>query len=126
MRAELPRMLWTSATSSRSFICIDVGRRKENAGLGDRTGRPRYPAVDGAAIKGAMIFNCVLYILQNYIMPEPFTLRYFLWELSVCVFVIWDLVTIPLEAFQWSVDAGSFSKTMRWMVRLFWTSDVCI
>eukprot|EP00929_Paragymnodinium_shiwhaense_P008765 TRINITY_DN112736_c0_g1_i2.p1 TRINITY_DN112736_c0_g1~~TRINITY_DN112736_c0_g1_i2.p1 ORF type:complete len:958 (-),score=201.33 TRINITY_DN112736_c0_g1_i2:326-3199(-) len=71
----------------------------------------------------SMRHNIALFV-RNYIMLEPFTLRFLMWELILFMFVVWDTATIPLQAFDPPDSEGM--NYMVWLVRLFWSLDVLV
>jgi len=62
--------------------------------------------------------------LVGSFMMEPYSRAHLTW-LSVSLFlIIYDLVTIPLEAF--NPPATPFSTFMSWTIRIFWVFDLCL
>jgi len=53
---------------------------------------------------------------------QPSCLKRLLWDLTGCLFILYDVAMIPLQAFD--LPDTTFFKVIQWFTRVFWTLDM--
>eukprot|EP00930_Biecheleria_cincta_P091774 TRINITY_DN81428_c0_g1_i1.p1 TRINITY_DN81428_c0_g1~~TRINITY_DN81428_c0_g1_i1.p1 ORF type:complete len:195 (-),score=23.08 TRINITY_DN81428_c0_g1_i1:145-729(-) len=62
--------------------------------------------------------------LETRILLMPYSRPHIVWEILGCLMLLYDITVVPLAIFE--PGETHFTDIMTWMVRVFWSLDICI